>query len=147
LRQVTVWVAERPGSAGRFRPEFLIKMEQALRGAVEVTPEPSADERAEALLADAPSLGAGERAALRLFFARRAEAVLTDDRAFANLLVREGLTVLLPTAAIVLLAESGRMSAREAVGALRKIEGLVRRGVYEAAKEDLERMSGKEGDR
>jgi hypothetical protein len=54
---------------------------------------------------------------------------------------------LLPTAAIVLLAESGRMSAREAVGALRKIEGLVRRDVYEAAKEDLERMSGKEGDR
>jgi hypothetical protein len=41
----------------------------------------------------------------------------------------------------------GRMSAGEAVGALRKIEGLVRRDVYEAAMEDLERMSGKEGER
>jgi predicted nucleic acid-binding protein len=130
--------------------EDALELEQALRGAVEVVPEPSAEERdkrAEALLADASSLGVGERAALRLFFARRAEAVLTDDRAFAKVLAREGLTVLLPTAAIVSLAENGRMGTGEAVGALRKIEGLVRRDVYEAATEDVERMSGKEGER
>lgn len=131
--------------------EDALELEKALRGGVaEVVPEPSADERderAEALLEEAPSLGAGERAALRLFFARRAEAVLTDDRAFANLLLREGLTVLVPTAAIVLLAEGGKMSAGEALGALRKIEGLVRRDVYEAAMEELGRMIGKEGER
>jgi hypothetical protein len=107
--------------------------------------EPQAgEERAEALLEGAPSLGAGERAALRVLLAREADAVLTDDRVFANLLVQEGLTALLPTTTIVLLAQRGRMSAGEAAGALERIEGIVRRDVYEAAMEDLRRMSGKE---
>jgi hypothetical protein len=133
--------------------EDAYELETALRdGGAKVVPQaepgdPPMEERAEALLEGAPSLGAGERAALRVLLAREAGAVLTDDRVFANLLVREGMTALLPTAAIVLLAERGRMSAGEAAGALERIEGIVRRDAYEAAMEDLRRMSGTEEER
>lgn len=130
--------------------EDAYELERALRGGgAKVLPqaelgEPPIEERAGALLEGASSLGAGERAALRVLLAREADAVLTDDRVFANLLAREGLTALLPTAAIVLLARRGRMSAGEAAGALERIEGLVRRDAHEAAMEDLRRVSGKE---
>ncbi len=134
--------------------EDAYELEKALReGGAKVLPQaepgepPIEEERAEALLEGAPALGAGERAALRVLLAREADAVLTEDRVFANLLVREGLTALLPTAAIVLLARRGRMSGEEAAGALERVEGVVRRNAYEAAMEDLRRMSGKEAAR
>ncbi len=129
--------------------EDAYELERDLReGGAKVLPraeplEPPMEERAGALVEGTSSLGAGERAALRVLLAREADAALTDDRVFANLLVREGLTALLPTAAIVLLARRGRMSTREAAGALEKIEGIVRRGTYEAAMEDLREMSRK----
>jgi hypothetical protein len=47
---------------------------------------------------------------------------------------------LVPAAAIVLLAEGGAVSVEEAVEALGRIEGSVRREVYEAAMEELSRM-------
>jgi predicted nucleic acid-binding protein len=132
--------------------EDALELERTLaEGPAEVVPEVGADktlgERAAAVLEAAASLSAGERAALRLFFARRADAVLTDDRAFTNLLAREGLGLLVPTAAIVSLAEGGRMTAGEATGALSKVEGLVRRDAYEAAMEDPRRVASEEGNR
>ena len=131
--------------------EDAFELEQALEGGARIIPELTGDEReerAEELLRNTPSLGAGERAALRVFFARGADAVLTDDRVFANLLGREGIAVLLPTAAIVLMAEQGTMDTERAVEALGKIEGLVRRPVYEAAMEELDELIGKkEGER
>lgn len=106
--------------------------------------EGKAASEAEKLLRDAPSLGAGERAALGVFYAREADAVLTDDRAFVSLLGRTEATVLLPTAAIVLLAKSGRMDVEEALAALYRIERLVRREVYEQAEEELNTLIGEE---
>ena len=52
--------------------------------------EEQVDERAEELLTGVTSLGAGERAALHVLFANEADTVLTDDRAFLNLLQRGG---------------------------------------------------------
>lgn len=130
--------------------EDAYELERALReGAAKVLPRaepgelPMEKERVQALLEGASSLGAGERAALRVLLARDADAVLTDDRVFANLLVREGLTALLPTATIVSLARRGRMSTAEAAGAVEKIKDIVRRSTYEAAMEALREMSGK----
>ena len=77
-------------------------------------------------------------------FDRGADAILADNRAFANLLGREGIAVLLPAAAIVLLAQRGKVGVKEAIEALGKIEGLVRRPVYEAAMEELDGMLGNE---
>ena len=99
--------------------------------------EDQQDERAEKLLKGVTSLGAGERAALHVLFAREADAVLTDDRAFLNVLGRAGIRTLTPAAAIVSLFESGRLSRMEAIEALGSIEGLLREEVYEAAMEGL----------
>ena len=99
--------------------------------------EDQQDERAEKLLKGVTSLGAGERAALHVLFAREADAVLTDDRAFLNVLRRAGIRTLTPAAAIVSLFESGRLSRMEAIEALGSIEGLLREEVYEAAMEEL----------
>jgi predicted nucleic acid-binding protein len=99
--------------------------------------EDQQDERAEKLLKDVTSLGAGERAALHVLFAREADAVLTDDRAFLNVLGRAGIRTLTPAAAIVSLFASGRLSRMEAIEALGSIEGLLREEVYEAAMEEL----------
>jgi predicted nucleic acid-binding protein len=150
LRAAEVLVPERvyqeavvAGKRGLY--EDALELERVLaEGPAEVVAEITADEtlgeRAGVLLEAASSLGAGEREALRLFLARRADAVLTDDRAFANLLAREGIGVLVPAAAIVALAEGGRMSVGEAEVALRRMEPLVRREAYEAAMQDLARV-------
>jgi predicted nucleic acid-binding protein len=117
--------------------EDAFELEKVLgEGGAEVV-EDQQDERAEKLLKDVTSLGAGERAALHLLFAREADAVLTDDRAFLNVLGRAGIRTLTPAAAIVSLFESGRLSKAEAIEALGSIEGLLREEVYEAALEGL----------
>lgn len=127
--------------------EDAFELERMLHeGEAEVVSEVGGEAAGEAgkLLGDATSLGAGERAALGVLYAREADAVLTDDRAFVSLLRRTEATVLLPTAAIVLLARSGRMTAEEALAALERIERLVRREVYEEAKQELNALIGKE---
>lgn len=126
--------------------EDAFELERTLRegGAEVVSDVETGTGEAEELLRDAPSLGAGERAALRIFHDKGADAVLTDDRAFVNLLRRTKATILLPAAAIVLLAKSGRMGAEDAVAALERIERLVRRSVYEEAQQELNGLIGKE---
>lgn len=98
------------------------------------------NERAESVLEGAPALGPGERATLRVAYGSGADAVLTDDRAFLGVLVEAGMNALVPAAAIVLLAERGAVSVESAVVALGRIEGSIRREVYEAAMEELAGM-------
>jgi hypothetical protein len=102
------------------------------------------NEQAERLLAGAPSLGPGERAALRVAYESGADAILTDDRAFLGFLTGAGMGALVP-AAIVLLVERGAVSAEGAVEALGRIEGSIRSEVYEAAMEDLAGMREERG--
>ena len=117
--------------------EDAFELEKVLgEGGAEVV-EDEQDERAEKLLKDVTSLGEGERAALHVLLAREADAVLTDDRAFLNVLGRAGIRTLTPAAAIVSLFESDRLSRMEAIEALGTIEGLLREEVYEAAMEGL----------
>ncbi|HEX5847967.1 MAG TPA: hypothetical protein VFY59_02130 [Rubrobacter sp.] len=113
-----------------------------LQGAAEVVSH-EVGEKVERLLAgSAASFGAGERAALAVYFAAEADAVLTDDRAFLGLLAGADPPVpaLVPAAAIVALAEGGLVTIDEAREALAEIEPAIRRGAYEAAMEDLEMM-------
>jgi len=124
--------------------EDAFELERVLgEGRAEVVGEKE-DERAGRLLEGTSSLGAGERAALHAYFAHEADAVLTDDRAFLNLLERAGIRTLVPAAAIVRLSDSGRLSRSEAIEALGRIEMLLRRGVYEAAMEGLIKPEKKE---
>ncbi len=122
--------------------EDAFELERVLReGGAEVVKE----EPAEKLLEDTPSLGAGERAALRVMYAREAEAILTDDRAFLNVLEEVGITTVVPVAVIVGLAEGAKISAEEAIEALGRIRGSVRREVYEAAMEELTTLKEEKG--
>jgi hypothetical protein len=103
------------------------------------------NEQAERLLAGAPSLGPGERAALRVAYESGADAILTDDRAFLGFLAGAGMGALVPAAAIILLVERGAVSVEGAVEALGRIEGSIRSEVYEAAMEDLAGMREERG--
>lgn len=80
-----------------------------------------------------------------MVYAREAEAILTDDRAFLNFLGEAGIRTVVPVAAIVLLAEGGKPSAGEAAEALGRIRGTVRREVYEAAMEELAGLKEERG--
>ena len=71
-------------------------------------PEPQADR----LLESVTSLGAGERSALRLYFAEGVDAVLSDDRVFLNFPSRHSVPFVTPVNTVVGLAKSGRVSRK-----------------------------------
>ncbi len=121
------------------------KLERELREGGAKVIQVVENEQAERLLEDAPALGPGERAALRLTYESEADAILTDDRAFLGFLAGAGIRALVPAAAIVLLVERGAVSVEGAVEALRRIEGSIRSEVYEAAMEDLTGRSEERG--
>lgn len=108
-----------------------------------------AGEEVEGLLGggSAASFGAGERAALAVFYAVGADAVLTDDRAFLRLLADADPPVpaLVPAAAIVALAEGDWMTVDEARDALDKLKPSIWGDVHAAAVEDLETIQRAKG--
>jgi predicted nucleic acid-binding protein len=99
-------------------------------------PAPEADR----LLEGVTSLGAGERDALRLYFAEGADAVLSDDRVFLSFCGRHSVPFLTPTNVIVAMTRSGRMSTKEGAEALEKLSGYVRAEVYERARAELDEL-------
>lgn len=109
---------------------------------VRSNPEPQADR----LLEGVTSLGAGERSALRLYFAEGADAILSDDRVFLNFLSRHSVSYGTPVNVVVGLAKSERVSLKEGLEALEKTSGFVRADVYERAKAELEELR-KKGER
>src|SRR5919199_5239322 len=117
------------------------------KGGAEVLDREESEEAEGLLRGSAASFGAGEREALAAFYARGANAVLTDDRAFLGLLAEAEPPVpaLVPTVAIVTLAEGGRLSVDRAREALSKLEPWVRADAYGAAMEELEEMQKAEG--
>lgn len=116
-------------------------LEQVLsEGGAEVVAQGPCKE-ADALLGkSSASFGAGERSALAAFYATGAGALLTDDRAFVGLLAaaEPHVPVLVPAAAIVSLAEAGRLSTERAREALGKLEGAVRKSALGAALDELD---------
>jgi hypothetical protein len=111
-------------------------------GGAEVFRHEAREEAEELFGASFASFGAGERSAMAVFFAHEADAILTDDRAFLALLVGASPPVrtLVPTVAIVALAEGGKMSVADAREALGKIEHSVRAQAYGAAMQELEKL-------
>lgn len=97
-------------------------------------PEP----RADRLLEGVTSLGAGERSALRLYFAEAADAVSSDDRVFLNFMSRHSVPFVTPVNVVVGLSRSGRVNSEEGLGALERLKGFVRADVYESARAELE---------
>ncbi len=138
----TVWVeAVEEGKREMHEDAYVLERVLQEGGAEVVGHEPRA-EAEELFRASSASFGAGERAALATFFAHGAHAILTDDRAFVALLVGASppIPALVPTAAIVTLAEGRKMSVAEAKEALEKLKHSVRVEAYGAALQELEKL-------
>jgi hypothetical protein len=143
----TVWEeAVEEGKRRMYEDAHELEATLAESGAEVVSYE--AGEEVEPLLGgSAASFGAGERAALAVFYAVGADAVLTDDRAFLRLLAGADppVAALVPAAAIVALAEGDWMTVEEAREALGKLKPSIRGDVHAAAMEDLETMQRAKG--
>ena len=88
------------------------------------------------------SFGAGEAAAFAAFRQYGADAVLTDDQAFLGFLAgsKPPVPAVVPTAAVVGLAESGHFTLSEARTALGKLESSVREDAFRVAVGELEEI-------
>jgi len=118
--------------------EDAVGLEEVVRHTVAWKVAP-ASAQAKRILDMAPSLGKGERETLQLFFMESADAIVSDDRNFLTVLEQYGVNYIVPAALIVILYREGRIVLNEAQEALERIRPLIRRGVYEQVKEDLER--------
>lgn len=93
---------------------------------------------------DPSSLGRGERETLHLFWKEKADAIVSDDRTFFNLLDRyneetgKEVPFLTPANVIVMLKERDLFTKKKAKETLNKIKGLIRADIYKRALEDLE---------
>ena len=102
--------------------------------------------RAGNLLAGVTALGNGERAALHLYHAEEASAILSDDRVLLRFLDENSIPYLTPANVIVRLVEVRRLSPEEGLSALDKSSKLIRRSTYEKAMQDLETLRGDDAD-
>lgn len=101
-----------------------------------------ADPRAGELLAGTSSLGAGERAALHLYHAEHAAAILSDDRIFLRFLSQNLVPYLTPASVIVRFVEIGNLGHEDGLAALERLREHIRESVYGKVREDLEHGRG-----
>jgi len=95
---------------------------------------------ADRILRWSTSLGEGECGALRLFYQESADFLVTDDRAFLNLLTRHRIPFLTPAELLVRLRMENGLTPEGAVQAADRLRPFVRRDVYENLRSRLEEM-------
>ncbi|MBI4146723.1 hypothetical protein HY489_05295 [Candidatus Woesearchaeota archaeon] len=84
---------------------------------------------------DAGGLGQGERSVLALAKKSRFDAVISDDQKFLKVLESEGISYVIPTDMIAVMAMKRRLTKAQAHEALDAIRPFVRESNYLAAKE------------
>ncbi len=99
---------------------------------------PARSAQAERILTMFQALGTGERGALRLFLKEKADFIVTDDRAFLNVLVRNRTPFLTPAELLVRLRRAGRLSREDAESSAERLRPYVRREVYQDLVQRLE---------
>jgi len=95
--------------------------------------------RAERILGLSQTLGPGERGALRLYLRERADSIITDDRAFLNVLIRNRIPFLTPSELLIRLRIVGRLAHEEAHTSAERLRPYIRREVYQDL---IERLGG-----
>ncbi|MCZ7384577.1 MAG: hypothetical protein O8C63_07495 [Candidatus Methanoperedens sp.] len=83
-------------------------------------------------------VGKGEASSLHLFFNTNARAIISDDRAFLNLLEQNNIPFITPATLIIRMVELKLLSKEEAMGALNKLKPYVSKNNYNNAKANLE---------
>lgn len=96
--------------------------------------------KAEKIVQGITFLGQGEKETLKLYFNEKAGSIVSDDRAFLNLLERNKVSFLTPANLVVELSEKNKITPSEGLKALEKMKPLIRNEVYQKAKEDLEKI-------
>ncbi|MEK9149708.1 MAG: hypothetical protein AAB267_06650 [Candidatus Desantisbacteria bacterium] len=116
--------------------EDAFKLEEEIKGRINIY-EPTESFMADKI-AEGKSLGKGEKEVLHLFFDKKADAIISDDRSFLNLLEDAEIPFFNPANAIVELTKRGKIKKEEGLNALDRIKGLIRKDVYEKAKKEVE---------
>lgn len=83
-------------------------------------------------------VGKGEASSLHHFFNTNARAIISDDRAFLNLLEQNNIPFITPADLIIRLYELKLISKDEAMDALNRIKPYVSKNSYNNAKVNLE---------
>ena len=84
------------------------------------------------------TFGAGECSTLHQFYNSYAKVIVTDDRAFLNLLDKNNIPYIIPTDLIVRLYELKLMTKDESINSLDSIKIYVSRSNYDLARSNLE---------
>ena len=85
-----------------------------------------------------PALGRGEIAVLALYAQGVGDVVISDDRAFLNLLTRRGIPFLVPAALILRMVRQRVISVWVAKNALERLRPSIRQAVYHEVMRSLE---------
>jgi hypothetical protein len=91
---------------------------------------PARSARTERLLGLSQALGPEERGILRLFFREKADVIITGDRAFLNVLVRNRVPFMTPASLLIDLARAGKIAREEAQAAAKRLRPYIRWEVY-----------------
>lgn len=104
------------------------------------------DPRVSELLTGVTALGRGERAALQLYHAENADAILSDDRVFLRFLNDNHVPYLTPAGVIARLVEIGHLAPEDGINGLERLKGSIRESVYRKVREELETRRGDNAD-
>jgi len=83
-------------------------------------------------------LGIGEQSALNLFFELDADAIISDDQAFLNVLHRENVPFIIPSDLVARLLELKTLEKKDALSALSIIKPYIKESNYMKAKKRIE---------
>ena len=96
------------------------------------------NERAEAILGGKRELGLGEKTTLHLFFTLNADAIISDDRAFLDVLKDNNVPFIVPSEVIARFVETKVISKEDGRKNLNMLKPYISRESYLEAKRRIE---------
>ena len=98
-------------------------------------------ERAKAVLRGKEELGLGEKTTLHLFFSLKADAAISDDKAFLKVLKENNIPFIIPSEVIPRFVKTKVISKEEGLRSLNMLKSYINKENYLADKRVIERGS------